>query len=150
MMKIFILLFFALINNAMIVHGAELYGDFNFVKYLKTTGPASFLADIPGAHPLIGRRIEVVIKGIEVPSKNASCKKERELAKKGTELLEFLLKQGREISLHKVERGRRFRLVATVLVNGRDIRKLLMAKGTAVINVNHQKNHNWCSSNGKR
>jgi len=149
-MKIFVLVILTIINSPVIVNGAEVYGDFHFVRYLKTTSAASFLADIPGAHPLIGQKIEIKIKGIEVPSINGTCEKERVSAKKGMELLQFILKRGRDISLHNVERGRRFRLSAVVLVNGKDIREILTAKGLAVRNVNRKKNHNWCSSIGKR
>ena len=135
------LLFLWLSNIAM---AAESYGDFNFVQLIKTTSAKSFMADIPGSHPLIGRNIEVVLKGIDVPKRTGVCKNERTLALQGEELLGFLLGRSKNITLHNVERGRRFQLVATVWADGKDIRQILMAKKLAVTSVSGKRGGDWC------
>lgn len=138
----FILLIFVL--SASPVAAGESFGDLHSVQYVSTLSAKSFLANIPGQHPLIGRKIEILIKGIDVPDQKGVCVKERNRADKAVQLIDFMLSRGKKISLKNVERGRRFRLVATVLVDGKDIREVLIKKGFALKATAGKQGIDWC------
>jgi endonuclease YncB( thermonuclease family) len=133
-----------LMLSGSIVQAAESFGYLHSIQYVNTLTAKSFVVDIPGQHPLIGKKIEIVIKGIEVPDQRGVCRQERERADKAVQLVDFLLSRAKKISLKNVERGRLFRLVATVLVDGKDIRDVLVKTGYAVFDSGGKGAVDWC------
>ncbi len=127
-----------------LANSSKSYGDFNHVQFISVNSANSFLVNIPGRHPLIGDKIEVLIKGIEVPSKTGVCEKERVKAGVAEKIVSFLLGRAKNITLKNIERDRRFRLAATVLVDGKDIRRILMKKEVAVKNLTGIRKMDWC------
>jgi endonuclease YncB( thermonuclease family) len=143
-MKYLYILLVSLLWLPGVANSAKSYGDFNYVQYVSVTSANSFLVNIPGRHLLIGDKIEVLIKGIEIPKKTGVCEKERHKAEGAEKLISFLLGRAKNITLKNIERDRRFRLSASVLVDGKDIRRILIKKGVAVKNLTGKKGMDWC------
>ena len=55
-----------------------------------------------------------------------------------------ILKDAERIDLKNMERGKYFRIVADVFVDGEDLGKLLVEAGVAVRYGGGKKNYNWC------
>lgn len=84
------------------------------------------------------------LRGIEVPEVAGRCEKERKLAKQSRDIVDWLMKKAKMITLENVGRDTLFRIVATVLIDGKDVRQVLLAKGLAVRQQDRQQKNNWC------
>ena len=84
------------------------------------------LFNIPGLHPLIGKNISIRVLGVDTPeirTKNFCEKKKAVVAKKK---VYDMLKKARNIELHNIKRGKYFRIVSDVIVDGKSIGKELI------------------------
>lgn len=99
---------------------------------------------LPGIHPLFGERLSVRIRGIDTPEIRGKCEVEKTKAKKARDYLRKLLK-GAVIQLIDVERGKYFRIVATVKANGLDVAAALIQRGLGRP-YDGGKRLTWCSS----
>lgn len=120
------------------------YGAIHNVKYVKSYDGKTFIFNIPGVHPLLGDRIDVRLRGIEVPEIAGRCEQEKKLAEQSRDIVDWLMKKARMITLENVGRDKLFRIVATVLVDGKDVRRILIAKGLAVRPQDRRQKNNWC------
>jgi len=125
------------------------YGDIHNVTYVSTADGKVITFDIAGVHPLIGDKIEVGLDGVSLPDINGRCEKERELARQARNIVRHLLKRARDITLRNVSRGRYFRIVATVLVDGKDLRQVLIAAGLAVPYSDGKTTGDWCAGKSR-
>lgn len=123
---------------------AENYGDFNNVKYVRNYDGDTITFNIPGVHPIIGDNISVRVEGIDTPEKRGKCNKEKILAKKAQKKIEHVLQHAGNITLKNIGRGKYFRIVATVIADGKDIKNILISKGLAVPYDGGKKTKNWC------
>ena len=110
---------------------ARKYGDFHAVTFHGCYDGDTCTFSLPGLHPLIGDRISVRLRGIDTPEIRGKCDREKELATAARDLLTDLLTRARSIDLLQVERGKYFRILATVTADGQDVGALLMAQQLA-------------------
>ena len=82
--------------------------------------------DIPNVHPFFGENIPVRLAGIDTPEKRGKCQKEEDLAIKARDRVRTLLSQAQTIVLKNVQRGKYFRIVAEVWVNGVNVSEVLI------------------------
>lgn len=92
----------------------------------------TFRANIKNYPKIIGYRMSIRILGIDTPEMKAKCIKEKELARKAKKLTVSLLRGAELIELKNVKRGKYFRLLADVYVDGVSIADELMKNGFAV------------------
>ena len=70
---------------------------------------------------------------------------QEELAKKSKDFLHFLIKDER-FTLHNIERGKYFRILADIrLSDGRNVSEIMLFNNHAVEYDGGTKNYNWCS-----
>ncbi len=119
------------------------YGDIYNAEYVDNPDGQTIVFDIAGVHPLIGDKIKVRLRGVDLPEIAGRCLKERELARQARDIVRWLLHDAKSIVLKDVGRDRLFRLTAIVLADGQDIRQVLINKGLAVPSNGSQKT-NWC------
>ena len=100
--------------------------------------------DIPKPHPFFGENIPVRLAGIDSPDLQGKCAQEKQLAVKARDLMHTTLEQAQSITLKNVERGKYFRLVATVEADGQDVSDLLIQEGLAVPYDGGTKGKEWC------
>ena len=72
------------------------------------------------------------------------CEKEKYSAKQGKDLVADILKNAESIDLKNIERGKYFRIVADVFVDGDSLADELIEAGMAVRYDGGKKTHNWC------
>ena len=120
---------------------------FRCVKYLRNYDADTITFDVPAVHPLLGKKISVRVRGIDTPEIRGKCSREKDLAKEAKQVVEKMLKGAKRIDLQDIERGKYFRIVADVMVDGRSLVKdlLKMKLGYPYDGGRKQKNY-WCSS----
>ena len=118
--------------------------DFRGVIYHNCHDGDSCTFTIPGVHPLLGKRIKVEASGIDTPERNGGCAREVRMAKQARDLLRNLLREANQIDLIDARRGREFHLNAKVLVDGKDISKIMISRKLAVIHHSGRSPADWC------
>ena len=92
----------------------------------------TFRANIKGYPKIVGHRMAIRINGIDTPEIKSKCEKEKKLAREAKKLTVTLLRAAKTIELKNIKRGKYFRILADVYVDGVSIAKELLKKRLAV------------------
>ncbi len=112
--------------------GNRCYGSFSHVEYVGNYDGDTITFRIQGVHPIIGENIKVRIRGVNTPEIRGKCEKERLLATEARDFVARVLGKAKKIELRNVARGKYFRIVADVFVDGRNLKVLLLERGLGV------------------
>lgn len=104
----------------------------------------SFKVNICKYHAIIGHRIMIRINGIDTPELRGKCKKEKELARAAKQKTVELLRNAKKIELKNIQRGKYFRIVADVYIDGESLGKKLLDLNLAVEYHGGTKKMDWC------
>ncbi|MBU2514518.1 thermonuclease family protein [bacterium] len=137
-----------------VVLAAGDFGTLQNAKYITCYDGDTCRFNVPGVHPIIGKNVSVRLDGIDTPEIKGKCSNEKELAKKAKVFLNQLfknLKPGDRIDLTRLERGKYFRLVATIIIQSEDgttlnVNEQLIKNDLAVPYDGKAKTHSWCPS----
>lgn len=105
--------------------------DFRCVKYLSNYDGDTIRFEIPNVHPLLGHKIAIRVRGLdagEMRTKNACEKSAAYIAR---DLVKSKLSVAKKINLKNIERGKYFRIVADVEIDGVDLKQVVMNNGLA-------------------
>ena len=91
----------------------------------------TFKIDLIGVHPLFGDDLPIRVKGIDTPELRGTTDEVKALAEQARELTENTLKGAKKIELRSPQRGKYFRIVAEVWVDGKALDSMLKEKGLA-------------------
>lgn len=91
----------------------------------------TFKIDLEGVHPLFGDNLPIRIKGIDTPEIRGTSDEVKNLAVQARELTKSTLASAQKIELRNPERGKYFRIVADVWVDGKALADMLKEKGLA-------------------
>ena len=91
----------------------------------------TFKIDLEGVHPLFGDNLPIRVKGIDTPEIRGTSDEVKNLAVKARELTKNTLLSAQKIELRNPERGKYFRIVAEVWVDGKALADMLKEKGLA-------------------
>lgn len=149
-MKVITLLLFFITAFANLVYANDCVhtsSSFKCVKYLKNYDADTVTFSIPGVHPIIGKKINVRVLGVDTPEIRTKDKCEKEKARTAKKLVKNLLKNGKRIDLINVKRGKYFRIVADVIIDGVSLNQYLLKNGLAyAYDGGTKKKMNWCRS----
>ena len=108
------------------------YGDATVIRVISVHDGDSFKADIKG-HPYIsGKYIVIRIYGIDSPEiRGQKNPQSKALAQKAKAFAVKLIKEGKQIILKKTRRGKYFRIVAEVWIDGVNLGEELIKAGLA-------------------
>ena len=123
---------------------AHTHNIFHCVKYLKNYDGDTITVHIKGIHPLLGQNIPVRIRGVDTAELNASTACEKEKARAAKKFVFSILSTARRIDLENVKRGKYFRILADVKVDGVSLGDMLLNKHLAVPYGGKKKKTNWC------
>lgn len=112
------------------VQGQDQEGPVRISRILRVYDGDTFYVEVDGWPEIIGQGIGIRIIGIDTPEIRGSSPCVKAMAYKSRETLEALL-TGKEIYLYNLYRGKYFRIVATVRVNGYNITEWMLARGVA-------------------
>ena len=138
-----ILIILILIKSIIVASNAEDYSDVSVSRIIKVIDGDTFRVDINELPDIIGKNIRIRILGIDAPEINGKCAFEKELAIKARDFVQILLDNADSVILKNLDRGNFFRLLAEVIVDGKNLGELLIAKDLA---VRYQgKKSSWCT-----
>ena len=138
-----ILIILILFNSIIAASNAEDYSDVSVSRIIKVIDGDTFRVDINELPDIIGKNIRIRILGIDTPEINGKCAFEKELAIKARDFVQILLDNADSVILKNLDRGNFFRLLAEVIVDGKNLGELLIAKDLA---VRYQgKKSTWCT-----
>jgi len=104
----------------------------------------TFRANIADYPPVVGENIGIRINGIDTPEMKGKCNRESALAKFAQEHTEKTLLSAKVIELRNMKRGKYFRIVADVYVDGVNLGEQLVNQGFAVIYDGQSSRRDWC------
>lgn len=118
---------------------AEPLADVALVKSVQSVYDGDTLrADIAGWPAIVGTNMPIRVAGVDTPELRSGCEtdeqreRERTLAREARDYAANLLGQADIITLHNVQRGSFFRLLAEVRVDGESLGDALLTEGLAV------------------
>ena len=92
---------------------------------------------------IVGKNIRIRIKGIDAPEIKGKCQKEIDLAIMARDYLRNAINQSSQIELRNMERGKYFRIVGELYIDGENISKGLIKEKLAYI-YHGGKKRSWC------
>jgi endonuclease YncB( thermonuclease family) len=104
----------------------------------------TFRADLKGYPEIIGDRIGIRINGIDTPEMRGECQKEKRLARQAKQFVVTQLRSAKRVELRNMKRGKYFRIVADVYVDGKNLGDMLISNTMAVSYDGGTKAKDWC------
>ena len=124
-------------------YAAKQYGSVTVSKVISVYDGDTFRVNIDSLPPLIGKNIPVRLEGVDTPEINGKCQYEKDLALKARDFVRSKLLNAAEIKLNDLQRGKYFRIVAKVYIDGVSLEEELLKNGLAY-QYNGGKKSNWC------
>jgi micrococcal nuclease len=137
-MKLFSFIFLFVFSP--LTHAAD-YGPVNGTVLSVYDGD-TFRVDIAGWPPIIGKNMPVRVRGLDTPEIRGKCKAEKDLAIRARDYVRQVLASG-AVTLTQLDRGKYFRIVATVLVDGANLTELVIQKDLGR-RYDAGKKQGWC------
>ena len=126
---------------------AHTYRSFKCVKFISNYDGDTITVSIPGQHELFGKEVSIRLNGIDTPEKRTQNKCEKDLSQIATDYLRYRILKSRSglIELRDIQRGKYFRIVAEVWVNGRNLNRAMVRRNLAVEYYGDTKRTvDWC------
>lgn len=119
--------------------------EFKCVQYVRNYDADTITFNIPGLHPIVGKNMNIRVKGVDTPEIRTKNKCEKEKARHAKKLVKGLLKGAKRIDLKGVEKGKYFRFVAEVWIDGKELTSYLVKNGLGYsYDGGKKKKVNWC------
>ena len=109
--------------------GKKTYGDVIIKDVISVYDGDTFKINIKGYPPIVGEEISIRIAGIDTPEIRGTTGYVKEIAEKARKFTEHKLKNAKKIELKNIRRGKYFRIVADVYVDGVNLAKELIRVG---------------------
>ncbi len=91
----------------------------------------TFKINLPQQVPIFGDKLSIRLAGVDTPEMKGTSEEVKALAKQARELTEKALQNADQIELRNPQRGKYFRIVSEVWIDGKSLADLLKAKGLA-------------------
>ena len=92
----------------------------------------------------MGKNIPIRLNGVDTPEIRGKCKYEKDLAIKARDFVRNKLANAKEIKLNNLQRGKYFRVVANVMVDGVNLEQELLDNELAYKYTGGKKS-SWCN-----
>ena len=89
----------------------------------------TFKIDLPNMHPLFGKEIAIRLFGVDTPEMKGTSDEVKALAQEAQQLTEKALKGASRIELRNPQRGKYFRIISEVWIDGESLADILKANG---------------------
>jgi len=108
------------------VQAAPQYGTVIVSKVNSVYDGDTFRVDINSLPPIVGKNIPIRVNGVDTPEIRGKCQYEKNLALEARDFVRDKLSNAKEIKLINLQRGKYFRVVANVLVDGVSLEQELL------------------------
>ena len=105
----------------------------------------TFRADIEDWPAIVGENIPIRVRGVDTPEIRGQCEAEKMRARKARDFAARLLSKAGRSELRNIERGKYFRLVADVWVDGRNLATALIEAGLGR-HYDGGRREGWCGT----
>jgi endonuclease YncB( thermonuclease family) len=122
---------------------AKEYGSVTVLEVTSIYDADTFRVNIVGWPPIIGERDPIRLKGVDAPEIKGKCQSEKEAARKAKQYTVQALRSARSIELRNMERGKYFRVLSDVYMDGRNLSDALIEAGYAR-SYDGGKRMGWC------
>ena len=126
------------------VQAAPKYGTAIVSKVISVYDGDTFRVDIDSLPPIVGKNIAIRLNGVDTPEIQGKCKYEKDLAVKARDFVRNKLANAKEIKLTKLQRGKYFRVVADVMIDGVSLEQELLENKLAYKYTGGKKS-SWCN-----
>ncbi|WP_067207523.1 thermonuclease family protein [Marinomonas aquimarina] len=106
----------------------------------------TFRVDISNWPDIVGKNIPVRVNGVDAAEIRGKCLSEKQQAKAARDYTRRFLESGHTIELRNIQRGKYFRLLADVYVDGASLSEALIASGHART-YHGGTRQGWCAYN---
>ena len=120
------------------------YGTAIVSKVISVYDGDTFRVDIDSLPPIVGKNIPIRLNGVDTPEIQGKCQYEKDLALKARDFVRNKLGNAIEIKLTKLQRGKYFRVVADVMVDGVSLETELLESKLAYKYTGGKKS-SWCN-----
>ncbi len=107
------------------------YDDITVNEVVSIYDADTFRVNIKNYPAVIGERISIRVLGVDAAEMRGECEKEKHLAQLAKQFTVKHLRAAKVITLKNVQRGKYFRMLATVDLDGKDLSTLLINSGHA-------------------
>lgn len=128
-MKNFLLI--CLILTCSVFAKDKVYGNAVVSEVTSIYDGDTFRCTIKGYPPIIGERISIRVAGIDCPEMRDKRQNIKDLARQAKQYTVKRLREGKEINLVNMRRGKYFRIVADVIIDGKNLSQELIKAGLA-------------------
>ena len=125
------------------VQAATEYGTTIVSKVISVYDGDTFRVDIDSLPPIVGKNIPIRLNGVDTPEIQGKCKYEKDLAIEARDFVRNKLANAKEIKLTKLHRGKYFRVVADVMIDGVSLKQELLDNKLAYKYTGGKKS-SWC------
>ncbi len=122
---------------------APQYGTVTVSKVISVYDGDTFRVNIDSLPPIVGKNIAIRVNGVDTPEIRGKCQYESNLALKARDFVRAKLADAKEIKLTNLQRGKYFRVVANVVVDGVSLEKELLDNELAY-EYSGGKKLSWC------
>ena len=137
------LIFILSVLFAFSLQAAPQYGTVTVSKVISVYDGDTFRVDIASLPPIVGKNIAIRVNGVDTPEIRGKCQYEKNLALKARDFVRAKLANAKEIKLTNLQRGKYFRVVANVLVDGVSLEQELLDNELAY-EYSGGKKLSWC------
>ncbi|MDB9865115.1 thermonuclease family protein [Candidatus Thioglobus sp.] len=137
-------LLFILFLGVFSVQAAPEYATVIVSKVISVYDGDTFRVDIDSLPPIVGKNIPIRLNGVDTPEIQGKCQYEKDLALKARDFVRNKLGNAIEIKLTKLQRGKYFRVVADVMVDGVSLETELLENKLAYKYTGGKKS-SWCN-----
>ncbi len=125
------------------VQAAPQYGTVTVSKVINVYDGDTFRVNIDSLPPIVGKNIPIRVNGVDTPEIRGKCQYEKNLALEARDFVRAKLANAKEIKLTNLQRGKYFRVVANVLVDGVSLEQELLDNKLAY-EYSGGKKLSWC------
>ena len=126
------------------MQAAPEYGTVTVSKVISVYDGDTFRVDIDSLPPIVGKNIPIRLNGVNTPEIRGKCEYEKDLAIKARDFVRNKLANAKEIKLNNLQRGKYFRVVANVMVDGVSLEQELLENELAY-KYSGRKKSSWCN-----
>ncbi len=144
MKKLILIFLFVLLIPLTSYSDVKHFGSLNRVEYVRNYDGDTITFNIPNIHPLLGDNISIRVYGIDTPEIRGNCALEKARALRVKTFVKDFLKDAKKITLIETRRDKYFRILARVVVDGKDLSEELIRNNLAVPYFGEGPKQDWC------
>ena len=139
----FRLLYLTMLLSCFPAQAKTQYGTVTVSKVISVYDGDTFRVNIDSLPPIVGKNIPIRVNGVDTPEIRGKCQYEKDLAFKARDFVRAKLANAKEIKLTNLQRGKYFRVVANVVVDGVSLERELLDNELAY-EYSGGKKLSWC------